>query len=311
MAIEITPIFPKVGSPVVDPNSWLQVAIESDAALALSDLDLYIKIETPPDIAYPVSPDYYGSSIEKDILTALGTSQDPALSGFERVGYWDGAAFVFESPADTRSSAVLQSTTRIVVDIRFDKPLPYQNSQTLRVRQGSRSQLLEYKTVPRPFYSPALGDTQSAFEQDVYSLDFSSELPECWALRRLARTAFDTRHPILATRRLLMLALERNLGFPDLATEAQQINGGYRTLVWQNVAVPQGLKDIDLALGDRGLQGARRAAMELASKKGIPKNWVEPVLHALDYVRIDLTYRVRVVAQIIAVAVRAKREGLV
>lgn len=307
----IEPIFPVTGRNIVEPISWFQIRIADEDGVSLTDVDVFLSIGAQSDPAYPVSPNYYGSTIARNILTSLDTIEDPIDSGFFRVGYGGGTEFTYEEIAAARSTANQVSPSEIILDVRLEQPLGYNVEHFFRIRANATTQVLQFNTIPRPFFSPAIGDVQSDFEAAVQTPTYASVLPESHKLQRQAMVAFDDRDPILATRRLVRIALQRQLGFPDLSSEALQIRNRFRPLVFDEVAAPKSLAQIDQSLGPIALRQAERALKELASKKGIPTEWWQPVVNALDFVRIDLTYRVRVIAQTVAIAARASFEGRV
>lgn len=307
MVDTIKAIYPTEGDNYVHPRSTFtfEIALKDYVTAAiLGAIDVYFRIGAQVDSPY-APPDYYGATIDKVFLTSMATPQD---GDFYRLMYYSSPNMVFESVAS--NSVFTQINNRLLrIKVEFDDQLGYSVDHAFRIRTGNTMQVFSFRVMPRLFFSPAIGDTQSTFEQYIESTDISSLLPETNALCDRVLQEFDTRHTTLATRRLMLLALERHLGFSDLQTESQQIKAGYRPLVFQQVHSPRGLKDIDVALGSLGVQQLKRAITELRTNPRIPKEWVEPLVAANDFLSVDLTWRVRAYAQAVVVGFRAVRDG--
>ena len=306
----ITTVYPTGGDTNVHERSHIIMDIVDNygTALDLSLIDMYIAFGAQIDAAYPGIPDHYGASIDKNILTILATLAD---GDYRRVMYWGGASILFEPLADTLSVFTLITPSTARVKLMFDQPLGYGVSHAVRLRTEHATQVNEFRIQPRSFYSPAIGDTQSTLELYTHVTDLSAVIPHTNILRNTLLAAMDARDTTLAARRLMLLGLERNLGFPDYVTESDMIIGGARNVVYQQVSGPLGLKAIDTAMGSTGPAQTRAALKELISIPAIPRNWIEPAFAAMDFLNVDLTYRVRVAVQAVLVGFRASLEGLI
>lgn len=306
----ISSLYPTPGDSDVPVVSAVTLDVAGDSAIDLTQVEGSIRFGAPSDPDYPVSPDYYGSTIDKNFLQSLAAAPD--ADGFHPFVVWNGSEFEYGAEAQDNSSVLVSpDQKKIRFRVVFNQQLDYNTEYAIRIVTANTLQLLTFRTERRPFYSPAIGDPQSDFEFFVENNDWSAKLPETWKLREYAIDKFDPRARILAVRRIVSLALERNLGFNDLPTVARQIQLEFRNITFDQVAVPSGLKEIDLRLAGYVVPLMQRALAELRTNRSIPEQWVGPLVSAADFNRISLNYRVRLAAQIIAVASRAVKDGLI
>jgi hypothetical protein len=300
--------YPKFGDDTVPVDGWIEFFVYEVVNPAL--LTISIAFGTPKDSAYPGSPDYYGVTINKVFLSSTsGTLTD----GFYEVLYWNGSALTFVAEVDSSRSFITSlGDSKYLIRIAFSDQFNYETQHVIRVDYDGTIQDLQFRTAQRNFYSPAIGDSQSAFETFLYSYNWSANFPSTWVLRNLLMGVIDTRHPILAARRLALMALRREFAFSDIITLSQQIKKGYSLLVFNNVFSPEGLSTIAESLGERGLSLGQKSLVELRTYKDkIPKEWLDPIYNSADFQNLSLNYKVFVPAALVLVAARAVYEGYV
>lgn len=304
----LTAVYPQAGDTNVPVDAFFIYDLTSESAIDLSQVKAEVRFGTPPDPAYPVSPDYYGSSLNKNFLSSTSGA---LVDGFYEVMTWGGSSFNFVAEAAANSEVLQSSANALRIKIQFNEQVNYGTQHIIKISSANLGQENYFVSSARTFYSPSLGDQQSVFESFFESNNWQSVLPNTWKLRNFLLARLDTRAEKLAIRRFMLLALERQLGFPDLPTEVSQIQKDFRLIRYPQVFEPRGLKDIDTAMGGLVAPLTQAAIAELRMQPGIPKSWVEPLVNSADFLKMDLTYRVRLPVQTVAVATRAVQERYV
>lgn len=304
--VNIVPTYPVSGDNNVNPWSHFIIDIESSTEIDPDTIDVYLGIGDAVDDVYPVSPDYYGIDLDTNTLLEVDAPLDGDLY---RLMYVEEGIPILESVCGPLSTLTPISLSKYRIYLYFNQPLGYGVTHSLRIRAEGVSQLVSFTVAPRRFYSPAIGDVRSAWEAFVEDTDISATLPETSKLRDYALAQFDTRHERLALRRLFELGIQSNIGFSDTYSVSKAIQVGARTIAFHPPYKPRSIKDIDNGMGVMGLEQLRRAIRELETKKTIPKAWVQSVSSVVDFLRIDMTHRVRAVAQTVIVGYRAVKDG--
>ena len=158
---------------------------------------------------------------------------------------------------------------------------------------------------PRPFYSPEIGDDETAFETKLSSVNIQTEFPKTHELKTYLLAALDDRHAIFQRRRFSEILNVPRIVIPDNYTRVKKIKSGYLTIDWKPNPSKKSIQSIHSDLEFLVTLKIKEAIEEQRYNSKIEKDLINQVISIVDYIDMEPIYKIQAAVVLVTAAVNA------